>query len=225
MFRICIPFRLSHARARIHYPTRRTDDSGETKMLLPVKWFSIPQCWRFENTQRGRKREHYQWNMDIVGVASITAEVELLAAIVTFFKRVGLTSADVGIKVYGLTCDLETNIEACVYMRHFIIQAFACVRDFAIHACMRVILRCILDVYRHVYLSLCAHVILRCILNVHTCMCTTRVIWRCILKVVYTHVRDPDDFVSRNSCLNIYIYIYIYIYNMTWPRFVEMTMF
>ena len=40
---------------------------GEVRAALPLKWFSIPQCWRFETTQRGRKREHYQWNMDIVG--------------------------------------------------------------------------------------------------------------------------------------------------------------
>lgn len=77
----------------------RTNESGDTKMILPCKWFSIPQCWRFETTQRGRKREHYQWNMDIVGVSSITAEVELLAAITTFFKNLGITATDVGIKV------------------------------------------------------------------------------------------------------------------------------
>ena len=77
----------------------RTNESGETKMLLPVKWFSLPQCWRFETTQRGRKREHYQWNMDIVGVKSIAAEVELLSAITAFFINVGITSKDVGIKV------------------------------------------------------------------------------------------------------------------------------
>jgi hypothetical protein len=33
---------------------------GTVKRLLPIKWFSIPQCWRYETTQRGRKREHYQ---------------------------------------------------------------------------------------------------------------------------------------------------------------------
>lgn len=69
------------------------------RVLLPLKWFSIPQCWRFEVTTRGRFREHYQWNMDIIGVNSVSAEVELLAAIVSFFKRVGLTSKDVGIKI------------------------------------------------------------------------------------------------------------------------------
>lgn len=74
-------------------------ETGEVAALLPLKWYSIPQCWRFETTQRGRKREHYQWNMDIVGVSSIYAEVELLSAVVTFFESVGITSKDVGLKV------------------------------------------------------------------------------------------------------------------------------
>jgi hypothetical protein len=41
--------------------------SRQKQLLLPLKWFSLPQCWRFENVQRGRKREHFQWNMDILG--------------------------------------------------------------------------------------------------------------------------------------------------------------
>ena len=48
---------------------------------------------------RGRRREHYQWNLDVWGVEGLTAEVELLAAAVGFMKKVGLTSADVGIKI------------------------------------------------------------------------------------------------------------------------------
>lgn len=66
---------------------------------LPLKWFSIPQCWRYERMTRGRRREHYQWNMDIWGVEGVETEAELLGAMVNFFKRVGLTSQDVGIKV------------------------------------------------------------------------------------------------------------------------------
>ena len=66
---------------------------------LPLKWFSIPQCWRYERMTRGRRREHFQWNMDIWGVAGEEADAELLSAMVTFFKKVGLTSEDVGIKV------------------------------------------------------------------------------------------------------------------------------
>lgn len=66
---------------------------------LPLKWFSIPQCWRYERMTRGRRREHYQWNMDIWGVEGVETEAELLSAMVNFFERVGLTSEDVGIKV------------------------------------------------------------------------------------------------------------------------------
>ena len=66
---------------------------------LPLKWFSIPQCWRYERMTRGRRREHFQWNMDVWGVAGEEADAELLSAMVMFFKNVGLTSEDVGIKV------------------------------------------------------------------------------------------------------------------------------
>jgi len=48
---------------------------------------------------RGRRREHYQWNLDVWGVSTIQAEVELLSAAVTFMKSVGLSAADVGIKL------------------------------------------------------------------------------------------------------------------------------
>ena len=68
-------------------------------LVLPVKWFSFPQCWRYERMTRGRRREHYQWNMDVWGVPGVEAEAELLSAITTFFDRVGLTAKDVGIKV------------------------------------------------------------------------------------------------------------------------------
>mmetsp|Transcript_19813 Transcript_19813/g.28042 ORF Transcript_19813/g.28042 Transcript_19813/m.28042 type:complete len:507 (+) Transcript_19813:129-1649(+) len=66
---------------------------------LPLKWFSIPQCWRYERMTRGRRREHFQWNMDVWGVDGVEAEAELLSAMVTFFENVGITSEDVGIKV------------------------------------------------------------------------------------------------------------------------------
>jgi histidyl-tRNA synthetase len=73
--------------------------TGEVRVPLPLKWFSIPQCWRFETTQRGRKREHYQWNMDIVGVNHVHAELELLAAACFFFRKLGIGPDVVGIKV------------------------------------------------------------------------------------------------------------------------------
>lgn len=73
--------------------------TGEVRVALPLKWFSIPQCWRFETTQRGRKREHYQWNMDIVGVNHTNAELELLAASCFFFRSLGIGPDIVGIKI------------------------------------------------------------------------------------------------------------------------------
>lgn len=71
----------------------------QKQLPLPLKWFAIGQCWRYERMTRGRRREHYQWNMDIIGVQGVEAEAELLAAITMFMQRVGLTSKDVGIKV------------------------------------------------------------------------------------------------------------------------------
>ncbi len=59
-------------------------------LALPVRWFAIPQCFRYEETQRGRKREHFQWNMDAVGVASVAAEAELMSAQAELCRRVGL---------------------------------------------------------------------------------------------------------------------------------------
>ena len=66
---------------------------------LPIKWYSIPQCWRYERTQRGRGREHYQWNVDIWGMDGIEADAELLSVMVHLFTSVGLTSEDVVIKI------------------------------------------------------------------------------------------------------------------------------
>ena len=57
---------------------------------LPARWFALPQCFRYEDTQKGRKREHYQWNMDVVGLASVAAEAELMAAQAEFCRRTGL---------------------------------------------------------------------------------------------------------------------------------------
>ena len=66
---------------------------------MPIKWFSIPQCWRYERTQRGRGREHYQWNVDIWGTTELSADAELISVIVTFFEELGLTSEDIVIRI------------------------------------------------------------------------------------------------------------------------------
>ena len=68
-------------------------------LALPIKWYSIPQCWRYERTQRGRGREHYQWNVDIWGMNGIEADAELLSVLVQFFDSVGLNSEDLVIRI------------------------------------------------------------------------------------------------------------------------------
>ncbi|MEE3113696.1 MAG: ATP phosphoribosyltransferase regulatory subunit, partial [Candidatus Thermoplasmatota archaeon] len=65
----------------------------------PIKWFSIPQCWRYERTQRGRGREHYQWNVDVWGAEGIEADAELISVLATFFRSVGLGPEDLVIRV------------------------------------------------------------------------------------------------------------------------------
>ncbi|MEW6440699.1 MAG: histidine--tRNA ligase [bacterium] len=65
----------------------------------PLKWFSIAQCFRYERMARGRKREHYQWNLDIVGVPEVTAEAELLAAAIEVLERLGLRESDLVVRI------------------------------------------------------------------------------------------------------------------------------
>ena len=45
---------------------------------FPIKWSAVAQCFRYERMTRGRKREHYQWNIDVIGEASVAAEAEVL---------------------------------------------------------------------------------------------------------------------------------------------------
>ena len=61
----------------------------------PVRWFSVPQLFRYERQQRGRLREHFQLNVDIIGEPDVTADAELLAVAVDIMRGFGLTSADV----------------------------------------------------------------------------------------------------------------------------------
>src|SRR6476620_2981800 len=65
----------------------------------PVRWFSIPQLFRYERQQRGRLREHFQLNVDIIGEADVTADAELLALAIDSMRELGLTSADVVARV------------------------------------------------------------------------------------------------------------------------------
>jgi len=63
-------------------------------LTFPLKWFAIAQCFRYERMTRGRKREHYQWNLDVVGETSIGAEAEVIAAAVHALSLLGLGAGD-----------------------------------------------------------------------------------------------------------------------------------
>jgi len=65
----------------------------------PVRWFSIPQLFRQEKQQRGRLREHFQLNADIVGEVSVAADAELLAVALDVTKSFGLGRTDVVARV------------------------------------------------------------------------------------------------------------------------------
>lgn len=73
--------------------------SGFHELRFPLKWSAIPQCFRYERMTVGRKREHYQWNVDILGEPSMVAEAELIAVALTSLKELGLTSKEVVVRV------------------------------------------------------------------------------------------------------------------------------
>ena len=68
-------------------------------MRKPIRWFSIPQLFRYERQQKGRLREHFQLNVDIIGEASVAADAELLAVAIDIMRATGLTSSDVRARV------------------------------------------------------------------------------------------------------------------------------
>ena len=68
-------------------------------LRLPLRWFTVTQNWRYERIQRGRRREHFQWNMDIWGEPRVTAEAELIAAIFALADRLGLRGGELKVRV------------------------------------------------------------------------------------------------------------------------------
>ena len=68
-------------------------------MPRPIRWFSTPQLFRYEKQQRGRLREHFQLNMDIIGDDSVYADADLLCAALDVQRELGLTVKDVVARV------------------------------------------------------------------------------------------------------------------------------
>ncbi len=65
----------------------------------PIKWFSMPRLCRAERPQRGRLREFFQWNIDILGIEDVLTDAECIFVAIDFFREVGLGPADVVMKI------------------------------------------------------------------------------------------------------------------------------
>jgi histidyl-tRNA synthetase len=65
----------------------------------PIKWFAIPQLFRYEKQQRGRLREHFQFNADIIGESDVAADAELIALAIDSLRALGLTKNDFVVRI------------------------------------------------------------------------------------------------------------------------------
>ena len=75
----------------------------EREFKKPLKWFSIGQFFRYEKQQRGRLREHFQLNCDIVGEKSPAADGELIALCIDILRSFGFTNADIVVRISSRT--------------------------------------------------------------------------------------------------------------------------
>jgi histidyl-tRNA synthetase len=71
----------------------------QRELRKPIKWFSIPAVWRYERPQKGRVREHWQWNVDLFGVPEVEAEAEVIAVFATLLREVGLTEREFRVRI------------------------------------------------------------------------------------------------------------------------------
>jgi len=69
----------------------------------PLKWFCVPQFFRYEKPQRGRGREFYQFNADLIGEASDAADAELIALVIDVLKEFGFTAKDFVVRLSSRT--------------------------------------------------------------------------------------------------------------------------
>ena len=67
----------------------------QAQLPRPIRWWSFGPFWRYERPQKGRSREFFQWNADLLGVESPAADAELAAVAATFFRLIGFTPEEV----------------------------------------------------------------------------------------------------------------------------------
>jgi histidyl-tRNA synthetase len=69
------------------------------ELAYPLRWYSIPNLWRYERPQRGRLREHWQLNVDVFGIEGVQAEQEIIMLVDAMFKAFGATRDMYAIKL------------------------------------------------------------------------------------------------------------------------------
>ncbi|HEX3018881.1 MAG TPA: histidine--tRNA ligase [Chitinispirillaceae bacterium] len=69
----------------------------------PVRWYSIPRLFRYEKMQKGRLREFFQLNMDILGVEDVSADAELISAVIDMMRDLGLNADDFKVRISSRT--------------------------------------------------------------------------------------------------------------------------
>jgi histidyl-tRNA synthetase len=65
----------------------------------PIKWFSVPRLCRAERPQKGRLREFFQWNVDVIGTDDVTADAEVIFTAIDYLRTTGLTEKDIVVKI------------------------------------------------------------------------------------------------------------------------------
>lgn len=83
----------------------------QRELIKPIRWWSFGPFWRYERPQKGRTREFFQWNIDLIGANSAYADAELVAVLAEFFRSAGLSNEQVVIKVNDRKL-METQITA-----------------------------------------------------------------------------------------------------------------
>ena len=71
----------------------------QRELTYPNRWWSFGPFWRYEKPQKGRSREFFQWNIDMMGVNTPQADAEMIGLAASFFRKVGLEPSDTRIYV------------------------------------------------------------------------------------------------------------------------------
>ncbi|HAJ06249.1 MAG TPA: histidine--tRNA ligase [Chloroflexi bacterium] len=72
---------------------------NRNSLNMPLRWWSFGRFWRYERPQKGRAREFFQWNLDLIGSNSIRADAEVASIAAQFFYSIGFVPKDIVIKV------------------------------------------------------------------------------------------------------------------------------